>query len=542
MKIEWQLTGVFKRIQENPEQPLELSQLVDKIQAIAHQQHYHSLPYIQSNFGLDVLSESTLLNFLPSSPYLIPTLKLLHPSSKPKVDLPIKRFEYSFSSNKINFPLNPDDPQLPIWINSEIQGKYTLSITSSSDPQTQAKWEEVQQLVKKLLPVDIINQALKSSDHLSLQWQFSSNLVAILRISELPVHFREVIAALRLKKDATQLSPDAQSLITTYHRKFSRNIQIEPPLNSISEVDPRKSLLMGKNNNRKGLEMIINEAQEFLLISSYRIEDQSITNLIAQKAASLKQGVWILSDYGNQVLNRIDPRVDSSDEYEKSDLKKKECLRILARSGAYIRSGNFHLKTYISENHAYLGSCNLTGGSLDFNPEAGMVWTNDPQHQQLIQIFSHHWRSLATDMITPSLNGITRTSIDNIAKTDQNQPNFLNARAYERDIKQELLKLPKQSQIKIYTRNFEPSPTIQELLKHKNYKIYYGSFQNSQLTTHLIPNLHAKITILGKQCAYIGGINFAFTHQSHPLHDLMYKTTDSAVIEQIESNLYKILS
>jgi hypothetical protein len=544
MRIEWQLTGIFKRISSDkiPE-PVELSELVDEIQAIASQQHYHSLSYIRSHFGLDTLPEKTLLNYLPSSPYLIPSLKILYPTYPLTSDLPINCYRYVFSTNEITLDLNADDPQLPNWGKSEVNGNYTLIITSSSDPQTQSKWQEVQQLVKKLAPIDIIHHALRSSNLDRFRIHFSSTLATTLKISELPIHIREIVIALRDKKDTSQLSSDAQKMITEYHRKFPKNIQIDPPSSFVSSnLSPSTALLITKGRNRQSLERIINEAEELLLLSSYRIEDENIANLIAEKVSSLNQGVWILSDYGDHVIDRIDPRVDTGEEYEKSDFKKKQCLRVLARSGAYIRSGNFHLKVCISEKQAYLGSCNLTGGSLDFNVEAGIIWSNTSQHQQIMQLFSQYWRSLSTDMITPSLNGISKSTVNVASKVEQNYPNFLSGREYQRDLMRELRNLPRQSNVKIYTRNFEPSVTMEELIQFQNYQIHYGNYTSTRLRSHQMPNLHAKITILGKQCAYIGGINFTFTPQSDPLYDLMYKITGVEAIAHIESNLNKIHS
>lgn len=543
MRIEWQLQGKFKRISlDTVPKSIELSELVLDIQAIASQQHYHSLPYIRSHFGLNILPEKALDKYLPNTPYLIPSLKILYPTFTSPVNLPINYYKYSFISNEFTLDLKADDSQLPSWSKAEVYGNYTLIITSSSEPQTQPKWQEVQQLVKNLAPVDIIHHALRSSNLDRFRIQFSSTLAIVLEIAELPIHTKKVIIALRDKKDTSQLTSDAQKLIIEYQRKFPKNIQIDPHSISISSTSsPSQSLLISKENNRESLEHIIKEAEEFLLLSSYRIEDKNIANLIAEKVSSLNQGVWILSDYGHDVIDRIDPRVDIGDEYEKSDFKKKQCLRVLARSGAYIRSGNFHLKVCISEKQAYLGSCNLTGGSLDFNIEAGIVWSNTSQHKQIMQLFSQYWRSLATDMITPNLNGVSKSTVER-GLIEQNYPNFLSAQEYQRDLMRELRNLPRQSNVKIYTRNFEPSVTMEELIQFQDYQIYYGNYKESRLKGNQMPNLHAKITILGKQCAYIGGINFAFTPKFDPLYDLMYKITGVEAIAKIEINLQKIHS
>lgn len=543
MKIEWQLTGIFRRISLEPTyKPVELSELISDIQAIASQKHYHSLAYIRSHFGLNILPEKILTNDLLRSRYLIPSLQILYPTYKVPVDLPINYYRYTFSTDEFTLDLNPDDPQLPVWLRSEVIGKYTLIIESSTNPQTQYKWKAVQNWIDNLEAAKFVHYILQSSDLEIIRIQLSPDLAVLFKISELPIHVREVVIALRDQKNISQLSANAQRLITEYSRKFSKNIQADPPATlEVSSTSIVTSILINKKY-RQFLEQIINEAEEFLLLSSYRIEDERIANLIAEKAKSLQQGVWILSDYGNRVIDRIDSRVDTGDEYEKSDFNKKKCLKILARSGAYIRSGNFHLKVCISEKQAYLGSCNLTSGSLDFNIEAGIVWSNTLQHKQIIELFSRYWQTLATGRIIPSLNSIVRSTINSEFNIEQNHSNFLSAQEYKHDLINELRNLPKGSDIKIYTYNFEPSATMEELIQFQNYHIYYGNYSKSRLRSNHVNNLHAKVTVLGKRCAYIGGINYTFMPNSNLLYDLMYKISDTKTIVDIQSTFDKFLS
>ena len=62
-------------------------------------------------------------------------------------------------------------------------------------------------------------------------------------------------------------------------------------------------------------------------------------------------------------------------------------------------------------------------------------------------------------------------------------------------------------------------------------------FLDSTINIEKRKNLHAKITLLGKKIAYIGGINFNFSLKHQGSYDLMYKTTDSQEINQIINTL-----
>ncbi|MDD1413289.1 phospholipase D-like domain-containing protein [Dolichospermum sp. ST_con] len=279
------------------------------------------------------------------------------------------------------------------------------------------------------------------------------------------------------------------------------------------------------------------------LISSYIIEDEELTELICQKSLQLPQRVWILTDLRNEVLDRIDEQISDnvsiSEQYQITDERKKTCLKMLLNANIPIRSGGFHLKTYISEQYAYLGSCNLTRGSLDFNKEAGIVFINNSQHQSLINLFQQFWQKCSKDEVIPDSNNDgfrLRSLFHNSQDKYTNYPNFLTSSQYQRDLIEQLRNF--KGEVKIYSRSFQPSAEIANYLRLLNTNIFIDSsisVINQNFNIQKIKYLHAKITILGNQIAYIGGINFNFGDSYS--HDLMYKTTDTKEINQIISKL-----
>ena len=222
---------------------------------------------------------------------------------------------------------------------------------------------------------------------------------------------KEAISFLRQQKtDLGSLSKAAVALVEEYQQEFtSTPIDFSLP----EEIKPETfapanhQFIIGKRTSRKAIEELINQAEKFLFISSYIIEDRSITELICQKATILPQGVWILTDLNNEVINAIDTQVEgiprSREAYQPSDEKKAQCLKLLLDAGARIRSGAFHLKTYITEKAGYLGSCNLTGGSLDFNLESGLICQGTSTHQELVQCFTSFWQYKTKYDVFPSI-------------------------------------------------------------------------------------------------------------------------------------------
>ena len=253
---------------------------------------------------------------------------------------------------------------------------------------------------------------------------------------------------------------------------------------------------------------------------------------------SVRIPIWILTDFSNEVQDRVDSNMDgqreSDPKYADSDLKKIKCLRILSKAGVGFRSGNFHLKTYISEQSAYLGSCNLTGGSLERNGEGGMLWKNTSEHQFLVEYFRYLWTHQTTSQSIPSPIGFRYESLEKVSGSPPQSDRFLDHYVFKKDLSNSLKKFSGQ-EIWIYTRNFQPlSPQLNLLTNHRN-RIFYGSYNATNLQAKQIPNLHAKIIIIGGQVAYIGSQDFAFS--PNPFLDLTYKTTDPQEIRLIAQQI-----
>ncbi len=256
-----------------------------------------------------------------------------------------------------------------------------------------------------------------------------------------------------------------------------------------------------------------------------------------------------MTDLRNEVIDRIDVQVADNlslrEEYKRSNQRKKACLRMLLDANIQIRSGAFHLKTYISEQYAYLGSCNLTGGSLDFNIEAGIVSRNTSIHSQLINLFRQFWQQRSRDEVLPVSNsdGFCLRSVHH--KSDeqyQSSPNLLTPSQYQKDLIEQLKNF--QGQVQIYSRSFQPSLEIAQYLRLLDTRIFVDSqvlTPHSSFHVKKIDNLHAKITLLGDKVAYLGGINFNFGN-SGSLTDLMYKTTSNQQISRIRQNITSLQS
>ncbi|NJN76646.1 MAG: hypothetical protein HC796_11310, partial [Synechococcaceae cyanobacterium RL_1_2] len=329
-----------------------------------------------------------------------------------------------------------------------------------------------------------------------------------------------------------------QKFVNAYRAKYLEPIIIRDrfPDLATTKLRPKVEIVIGKGNHRQILQNLIAKAQKFLLICSYRLEDREIMEMIVQK--SQKIPVWILTDFSQEVQNRVDRQMEGQIEinpdFAGSDLKKKDCLRMLSKARISFRSGNFHLKTYISEQSAYLGSCNLTGGSLGRNGEAGTIWQNTSEHQFLIDYFRYLWQHQTSAQAIPSPTGFRNESLERTRGLPPQSDRFLNHHAFKHDLSSSLKQFIDQ-ELRIYTRNFEPLPLQLNLLNNARHRIFYGNYNATNLRAQKIPNLHSKIIIIGAQVAYIGSQDLDFRYQPHQsLIELTYKTTNPQEIESIK--------
>lgn len=359
---------------------------------------------------------------------------------------------------------------------------------------------------------------------------------------ELPLSLREAMLSLRAgNTDISDQSELTQQLIQEYQEHYRIIVSCfpeNPPLKP--NFSPINQFLI-RRKNRDLFQKIIAKADKFLLISSYILEDEALINQICEKSATLPQGVWILTDLRDEVVDRIDQQVTISkylpEHFKRADERKKDCLRQLLDAKVKIRSGAFHLKTCISEHHGYLGSVNLTRGSLDVNLESGIIFKNNETYQQLINIFRYFWESSSRDNVI-SVLGFDGFELRTIKRYRQESypvsPTLLTPSQYYNDLLKELSDF--EGKVIIVSRSFQATAELRSQLQRLNTIIHIDQemkLSDSTITIKEVKNLHAKITLLGNKTAYIGGINFNFSRKHQRSYDLMYKTTDSQEINQI---------
>jgi phosphatidylserine/phosphatidylglycerophosphate/cardiolipin synthase-like enzyme len=567
MKIQIELTGKFQRLllSGTEKTPVSLNDLMREVQAIATQHRRRTPQLLRQSFGLDFISETVLINLCKqarniateSELYEIPSLKLLQPIASQLNNQTINKYAYQFISEQGHIQLIADDPQIPKFTGniSEQPGNYIITIdqpnyTELEHEFIQTIWNNINNYWHNLPAIKKIEYVLQSgnSHQICINYQ---KINAFISIQEFPLELRAAITFLRLKEtEISNLSPAVKLLVEEYQSKYRYDaIKLPEQLQLKSNLTPQLGFLIHNGRNRNIFHKIINNASQFLLISSYIIEDEELIKLICEKSSQLPQGVWILTDLRNEVLDRIDQQISDNisipEQYKISDERKRNCLRMLLNAKIPIRSGAFHLKTYISEQYAYLGSCNLTRGSLDINKEAGIIFSNNSQHQNMINLYQQFWQKCSRDEVIPESNidGFRlRSVIDNLNQY-RYYDNFLTPSQYERDLIKELTNF--QGEVKIYSRSFQPSAEIATYLHCLYTQIFIDSsmsVKNQNWNIYRINTLHAKITILGNKVAYIGGINFNFNPNFSHSHDLMYKTTDAQEINQIIRQLPLLIS
>ena len=568
MKLHIKLAGTFNRtaIDSSPApEAVTLQQWLQSRLSVATQVRQRT-PLLLRQFGMDFLSESSIERLLQQAyqTEAIENSDLIPLWLQPLEAIEAKPilYRYEFVSEEAKIQLQPDDPQLPYWETDNIAGIYEIVVEENSYPGVSQTWLDpiwlkAKQEWENYSSCDRLQMALQSPDS-----QFSFYLSDIPRVKvsiqsdRLNPEMKEAISFLRQQKTAIEISSAAVALVEEYQQEFiSTPIDFSLP----EEIKPETftpanhQFIIGKKISRKAIEKLINQAEKFLFISSYIIEDRSITELICQKATTLPQGVWILTDLNNEVIDAIsakprrcaiDTQVEenprSREAYQSSDEKKAQCLKLLLDAGARIRGGAFHLKTYITEKAGYLGSCNLTGGSLDFNLESGLICQGTSTHRELVQCFTDFWQYKTKYDVFPSTETgkfIQRT-LNHSSQGDRFNPKtLLTPKQYREDLYEQLSKYS--GKVAIYSRGFAPDAEILNLLSSRSTRIYADGFirnQNSRITTHFRTGIHAKVTLIGDCVAYLGGVNFQFA-RGFSLTDLMYKTCDRKEITQIRQQL-----
>jgi len=547
MKIKFKLQGNFYRLPQPDTYPetVSLEELSQTIKTIAAKNNCRHFQQVYNHFGFDFLPQTTVKELFA----LETSLFDLPPSSASLSSPCWYRYQFQIQESDVILELSPDDPQLPSWEFQETKQEGCYEVTVEDNETAN-------------FPDDIIQEkkrsAIKSWENLSPPQQLASLLTSLntgkpcletdhlqlwLNFEEVSSLVKASLNVIQNQRDIYSVATPIRELIIQYQKQYlppsSRNIPqtlLPQPREDVRQID----FLIGKRKHRREIEKLISDADQFLLLSSYIIEDENITNLICEKAKQLPQGVWILTDLREEVIDAIDTETEAvSSSHQESNHRKKTCLRKLLESRVSIRSGKFHLKTYISEKEAYLGSCNLTGGSLDFNLEAGIFTCHPTLHQNLILMFQQFWESQSKDQVIPLKQG-EGFYLHSLSPqtTEIRSDYFLTPQQYEEDLMRQLQR--QNDSITIYTRRFSPSPQLAGLLRYSQPNIFVYEVSTDRIRNfpqHTIPYLHAKVTILGNRVAYLGGVNFTFSRESQSFIDLMYKTTSRDEINSIYKQL-----
>ena len=548
MKLQIQLTGTFSRIPTNFEateaEAVTPEQWMRSHFAVATQVRQRSPSLLRQKFGMNFLSESSIERLLQQAHDSIPLWRqpLENIEAKPIL------YRYQFINQQAQIQLQTDDPQLPGWEDS-ITGTYKIAVEGNTYPGVSQTWLnniwlQVKQEWENYSNCDRLKMALQSQDdEFNFYLPNTPEVKVTVDVKQLLLEIREAIAFLRESKDRESLSDAAVELVSQYQIEgTTTQIDLPLPKGITLTSSPNQHLVIGKRISRKAIEELISQAEQFLFISSYIIEDRNITELICQKATTLPQGVWLLTDLRDEVIDAVDSQVEdiprSREAYQHSDDKKAQCLKLLLDAGVRIRGGAFHLKTYITETAAYLGSCNLTGGSLDFNFESGLICQGTTTHQDLWQYFTRCWLHKTKYDILPLQSGFRQPTLSHSSPNDRfDSQALLTPKQYREDLYRELNKCS--GKVEIYSRGFSPDAEILSLLANRSTRIYADGFirNKSRITAHFTAGVHAKITLIGDRLAYLGGVNFQFAPRGFKLIDLMYKTSDRQEITQIRQQL-----
>jgi len=555
MQIFWEVTGYYERLaaEGTTVSQTSLANLFTDLRAIATDQKCYHLPAVHQSFGLNFLPVNTVTHLMQQTLGRSPLLadQTLRPFLQNPNDLRSQQFKYRFVSthltNNFTKKLEFDDPQIPRDFGDRCEGTYQIPLKNVSNPVIQNIRTEAINNLRGFIQTQtilVINLALRSNNSELFAVPLPNDCTAWVQLNELHEALQQAIRILRRESENSfsndEPTETVQRLVNAYRVRYPEPVIISDriPHLTLGNITPRTDIIIGRGIHRQTLEELITNAQKFLLICSYRLEDQAIVEQIAEKSQQIP--VWILTDFSNDVQDRVDSSMDEQREsdpmYANSDFKKRRCLGILRKAGLGFRSGNFHLKTYISEQSAYLGSCNLTGGSLERNGEAGILWQNTLEHQFLVDYFCYLWTHQTTAQSIPSPNGFCYESLEKFSGSPPHSDRFLDHHAFKTDLSLSLKKFAGQKLL-IYTRTFQPQFN---LFTNSRNRIYYGNKNYTGLPAKKIPNLHAKIIIIGFHVAYIGSQDFAFRPNS--LLDLTYKTTNPQEIKLIVQQIKNLHS
>jgi hypothetical protein len=301
MKLQIQLSGTFHRLLFTGTESISISlgDLMREVQAVATQNRRRTPQLLRQSFGLDFIPESVLINLCKQANgiiqdhelYQVPSLKLLQPLHSQLNNQNINTYFYQFTSKEVNLQLTPDDPQIPIFTGniSEQTGIYNLTLEKPNYPgldndYDQTIWNNSRDYWENLTNIEKIKYALQYRDFNNFCINYQQ-IKIWLSIQELPLELRSAIIFLRLNENETSnLSIPVKLLVDEYQSKYRyQPINLPEQLQPNYILSPESEFLIRSGKNRSIVQKIINDACEFLLISSYIIEDEELTELICKK-------------------------------------------------------------------------------------------------------------------------------------------------------------------------------------------------------------------------------------------------------------------
>jgi hypothetical protein len=323
-------------------------------------------------------------------------------------------------------------------------------------------------------------------------------------------------------------------------------------IKSIKTTDTKNQidLLFFQKNMIQGIKSVIYSAQKFLLIASYIIEDIDITDLIISMKKRKNLMVFVITSYTQRIFedNRKNDFENKNERSRYLDNLKIICLTKLLEAGCIVKYSDIHFKAILSENDFYIGSANLTRGSLYHNYECGIVSSKSTENSCLIKIFETLWLNHSSHILSEdgseqikAIEVKERKHSDGVKITHQN---ILGVYDYYQQIKNKLNKND-YSRLLIFTWNVNIDPGIRKLLLKNKFKvqIFYGNEakDTDEFISVKINHLHAKAVLFDDSDLFLGGIDFLQNPSNeNALIDFMYYTNTKNIITQFLLEYWKI--
>lgn len=161
---------------------------------------------------------------------------------------------------------------------------------------------------------------------------------------------------------------DVNEIVTAFDADWNRE-RFEPQSNV---------LVWSPVNSRERITRLIDSAQSSITVYCEIAQDDGIT---AALIAAQKRGA--------KVRLIISPTSGSEEDGNAEDLDKLQRGKVKVR---YVKSPYIHAKTYVIDDKlAFIGSENISTGSLEFNRELGIIFSDPTAIRLLNEIFEKDW-------------------------------------------------------------------------------------------------------------------------------------------------------